>query len=246
MILKVFTNSKVICHFRTSSSNDVSLKKRVYYNIMKFIINNFSDEILFVSSSSRNKAFPNSKKTKTKILYNGFAEVQNMNLNRVKISHVGRFIKDKNQLFLLEICKKLPSEKFYFVGKNSTDYFKECEKYILDNNLRNAYIEGELNNVNKILQETKIFLFPSTREGLPGALIEAANNGCNIIASNIEENIEVQNFYPDNITTLPLDTNSWVEKIKELNLKNNSFPKSKFSMDKYVENLSNIYISIMR
>ena len=105
----------------------------------------------------------------------------------LNIVHVGNFSYQKNQLFLVEIFKKIkelkPDSKLTMVGGDS-DYKKSVVKMVEDAKLQSSVcFMPHDSNVPQILSENDIFLFPSNFEGLPLALVEAQAAGLHCFTS---------------------------------------------------------------
>lgn len=107
--------------------------------------------------------------------------------------NVSRLIPLKGQMDLLEalslVVKDHSNVMLYFAGHGP--YRSELEKYVLKSNLQD-HVEflGRIENINTLLHQSQIFIYPSYSEGLPGALIEAMMAERIIICSNIPENLE--------------------------------------------------------
>src|SRR5699024_9665967 len=133
---------------------------------------------------------------------------QNYNLdeNDVLFLHVGRFNEAKNQMFLLNTINELKKRnnhlnfKLFLVGDYETDYGMKCINYVekeqIKSNNCKIIFTGVQSNISDYFNSADIFLFPSMREGLPGALIESTMFGKVSIASDIEPNIELYNHFP--------------------------------------------------
>jgi L-malate glycosyltransferase len=116
--------------------------------------------------------------------------------NSCSILYVGRLDKFKGVDILIKsifyVKNKIPLIKLHIVGSG------ECLNYLtnlirLYNLEENVIFEGHLNDseLSDIYPQSDIFVFPSFKEGLPMALIEAMSAGLPIIASDIEPCIEL-------------------------------------------------------
>ncbi|AQY21719.1 glycosyltransferase [Riemerella anatipestifer] len=101
----------------------------------------------------------------------GFQEKFNL------ISYVGRLDRDKNVAELLEILSQvnLHSDwKLQIVGEG--DKREELEKLVKSNNLENkvSFLGNRtVNEIESLLERSKVFVFTSLKEGLPTVLLEA-------------------------------------------------------------------------
>lgn len=107
--------------------------------------------------------------------------------NKFVIMNVGRFMKQKNHLFLLDIYKHL-NEKYrdtilVLIGEGPLQY--EIESKVKDLGLEKfVCFLGRRNDVNRLLNGADVFFLPSLFEGLPVVAVEAQANGLPIVMSN--------------------------------------------------------------
>lgn len=139
------------------------------------------------------------------------------NLNgKFVIGHVGHYETVKNQVFLIDIFKRIKEEKSNAVlllfGEGSKRAFLESE--IEKRNLQNdVFLMGNINNVNEVLSAFDVFAFPSLFEGTPLALIEAQANG---IPCVISDAIPPDACIKDDIVRLSLsDVDTWIKMIND-------------------------------
>lgn len=132
------------------------------------------------------------------------------------VGHVGRFHRQKNQEFIIELAKKMPECVFVLVGDGeSMDEYKKKE-------LKNVIFCGQCDNVNEIMQAFDIFILPSRWEGLPLVAIEAQAAGLPILLSDA---VSREAKITENVRFLPLQLERWMEAIndfKHYNRKENS------------------------
>lgn len=102
------------------------------------------------------------------------------------IGHVGRFVEQKNHMFLIDIFsqvhKKNEDTILLLIGQGPLqNQIKDKVKYLkLEKFVK---FLGQRNDVNELYQSFDIFLLPSLYEGLGMVLIEAQCAGCYCIAS---------------------------------------------------------------
>ena len=155
-------------------------------SIKTFIMNNAIDATLF--------AFKNEKDLETRKILN--AE------KTLNILHVGRFFKEKNHSFLIDVFSELnkinPNTKLFLVGEGNlkTKILEKVKNLSLD---EKVVFLGSRSDVNVLSQAMDLYLFPSLFEGLPVSLVEAQAAGLKCIISDgvpkeailIPENVEV-------------------------------------------------------
>ncbi len=106
---------------------------------------------------------------------------------KLVIGHIGRTdIPQKNHGFLLdvfnEIVKKRSDVVLLMMGGTDTDELKnKVKEYGIEDK---ALFLGMCSNVPDLLQACDVFLFPSTREGLPVSVIEAQAAGLPVLMSD--------------------------------------------------------------
>ncbi len=103
------------------------------------------------------------------------------------IGHVGRFRKEKNHEFLIdifqEVIKKEPTAILMLVGDGEEqEKIKEKVRQLqLDNSV---LFMGARNDVHELLQVMNVFVLPSLYEGLPVTMIEAQAAGVSCVISD--------------------------------------------------------------
>lgn len=134
-------------------------------------------------------------KNKTFTIYNGldfsrFLQVNNnIDKSEVKILFVGRLDFQKDPLSLLQaaniVCKKLSNVSFTIVGDG--EKYKECENYIINNDLTNQIkLEGWKNNVEDYYATHDIFAMSSIYESFGLIFLEAGFYNLPVVATNVE------------------------------------------------------------
>lgn len=133
--------------------------------------------------------------------------------DEILLGHVGRFAKQKNQLFLLKVLRELGAsgKNFRLIliggGADEKKIRVEVKRQGLDGKVIFA---GELDGVSEVLSAMDIFLLPSLYEGLPMVQLEAQANGLPVIAS---EYVTPEAGVLRTCTFLPLDAKKWAEAV---------------------------------
>ena len=107
--------------------------------------------------------------------------------NTLVVGHVGRLNAQKNQLRLLDIfaemCRIHPNAVLMMVGRG--DLEEAIRRKIAEMNLGDkVYLLGVRSDVPRLLSAFDTFVFPSTHEGLPFALIETQCNGLPVVSAD--------------------------------------------------------------
>lgn len=120
--------------------------------------------------------------------------------NFIVLCNVGRFSKEKNQIFLLKVFKfikeKTDNYKLVLVGSEGNEE-KHILRFIEENHLENdVIILKNRNDINNILFMSDIFVFPSQYEGLGMVAIESQTAGLITICSeNVPNDVDISNLY---------------------------------------------------
>ncbi|WP_251518633.1 glycosyltransferase family 4 protein [Staphylococcus sp. HKU1] len=186
---------------------------RFYFIVEKLIGRYFTDYIFTQSEedyqiAKENQFLLESKKDNYLHISNGidldskfnFDKMNKYNLDKLKkdlnikdddivVSFIGRLVKEKGILDLLESYDKLTSKnvKYLIIGDlPSSERDSETIK-LIDNYRKNKNIifTGQISNINEHLAISDIFCLPSFREGMPRSIIEAMAMKNAIIATNI-------------------------------------------------------------
>ena len=105
----------------------------------------------------------------------------NLNEKKAQVVSLGRISDEKRQLEQLEIASFLPEVPFYILGFSNTDeYFRKCEKVIYEKKLSNVFLLPNLplDEINRILSESLIFLHNVRNEPFGIGIVQAATNNC--------------------------------------------------------------------
>lgn len=104
---------------------------------------------------------------------------------------VGELNNNKNHIAVLKALKKIPQRFHYIIcgdGNNKINILKEAHRLRLGDRV---HILGYKENVYEIMKCCDFFLFPSKREGLSVALMEAMACEMVCIVSNVRGNIDL-------------------------------------------------------
>jgi glycosyltransferase involved in cell wall biosynthesis len=107
--------------------------------------------------------------------------------NKFVVGHVGRFQKEKNHKFLIEIFKEIHEKNhnacLLLVGDG--ELREKMEKKVKNLGLTDFVIfTGVRDDIAELMQAMDVFVFPSLYEGLPVTLIEAQASGLKCLVSD--------------------------------------------------------------
>lgn len=135
--------------------------------------------------------------------------------NEFVVGHVGRFMQQKNHIFLIEIFKEIHSRRpdslllLVSDGCLMNDIKAKVHALGLDDAVR---FLGKRRDVNELYQAMDVFLFPSLWEGLPLTGIEAQTAGLPVVMSDV---ITDEVCVTPNIYKVPLKASAeeWADKV---------------------------------
>ena len=219
-------------HF-TESGQSLNPLKKIYNKAAESVISKYSTNYLACGDEAGTSLFPKNNFT---VINNGiiledfyYDAASRKNIRRslnipqdsVVIGHVGRFDRQKNHKFLVEIYSE-------YLKINQDSYLMLIGAGALENEIReqierlgikdNVLFLGKRSDVNKLYNAMDLFLLPSLYEGLPVTIVETQANGLKaLISDNIDHSAkltECVDFYG-----LGQDASSWAIKIQETNLR---------------------------
>ena len=179
-------------------------------------------------------------------------------IRKNQILFLGELGERKGCFDIPEIYKKVVAKvgniPLVMAGAGEVETIKNmlAERDVLENVTFPGWIRGEVKE--KILQESKFFLFPSYNEGMPMAVLEAMAYGMGIVTSNVGG---IPKLIEDGVSGYicePGDVDRISEKLIELIRKEEYLKKcgfnarkkaiEKYSYESHVEKLKKMYASI--
>lgn len=204
------------------------IASHVLHRINKHILPFLYSDAFACSRPAAEWLFPRSEMGKVKIIKNGIntqayrfrPEIREEVRRRMKldgryvIGHVGRFVKEKNHAFLLdvfaEIRRRDPRAVLMLIGTGSL--LPEIKEKAACLGIKESVIfTGVRSDVPELMQAMDVFAFPSFYEGLGIALIEAQATGLPCIVS---DTVPREADITELVERLPLSsTREWAEQI---------------------------------
>lgn len=212
------------------------LLRRAYRWRAQSLIDHYATAVLGVSRSVLDSNWPNHRTDhRCQVLYNGVdlpsfssavprEEVRKtlfgVNQAEVKVViHVGNLTAPKNHAMILRIFTVLAHQRqdahLLLVGRGDQPSEVELRHQIAAHpHAARIHFLGSRSDVPALLLAADVFLFPSLREGLPGALIEACAAGLPCLASDIAPCSEVAELIPlVECMSLDYPAEAWSEKL---------------------------------
>ena len=257
---------KVIVHSHATGFSD-SVKHRIIRYVGSLIMKKHVDDYLACSIEAAQWKFEPEFANRAVIIRNG-VDIEKFVFNQEKrkewrkklrfapehyvIGHVGRFTKEKNHAFIIQLFEKLHSkcEKSRLLLVGDGDLKSVIEELARKKGLLDWIIfAGSVTNVSDYLHAMDAFILPSVYEGLPVSTIEAQAAGLPLVVSDtVTKEIDVTG----NVCFLSInDIESWVDELyrytssKTANRNSMStideIKKSGFSIDQAANELRQIY-----
>jgi len=230
---------KRIAHFRsTGDGQPITLRRRAQQALTRRWLNKYATDIVAVSEGTMRHAWRDDwrRDARCTVIYNGLdlnrfsptdertSKRQQLNIGAGEslIVHVGTMSSFKNQERLVRIFdglnRRRPTRRLLLVGRDGDGTKRRVEHMIRAMGLsRNVMIVGERDDVPGLLKAADLMIFPSIREGLPGAILEACAVGTPVIASDLPGVKEVAAVCPA-VACLPLaaDDYEWITTAERL------------------------------
>lgn len=233
LIAAKMSGAKVRIAHSHNASSDKGLIKSLLHNINRHFIPLFANKF-FACSDKAGKWFYSKKILNSNNYYviKNAVDTEKFKFNKkvreekreelkiekdtLVIGHVGRFNKQKNHTFLIDIFNELHkvnnNSKLILVGIGPL--YDSIKEKIIKLKIENSVLMlGQRNDVNELMQAMDVFVLPSLYEGLPLVGVEAQSAGLSCIFSDsITREIDLLEFN----SFIELNSNNWV---RELNLK---------------------------
>jgi glycosyltransferase involved in cell wall biosynthesis len=250
--------------------------KKICLLLLERILGHFTDMIICVSHSDRESVIKTkiAKSDKIKIIWNGidlerFQKVLlNNNVKRNELglpadafilTMIGRLHPPKDLFTLITsfqlVQDELPNTCLLIVGDGPLR--KELQNYAKRLHLNSKIIfAGARRDIPEILAITDIFILSTLWEGLPIVLLEAMASAKPVIASDICGNKEVVVNGETGILVPPIDPKSLAkaiielardpQKAKRLGQKGIARVKENFTLEKMIQQVTNLYEELTR
>lgn len=187
LISSIFINTKKIVSVRNDPNKEYG--KSIIVKLITNFIFLLADGYVFQTNDA-SKYFFKKIRTKSTIIKNPvdkkFYEVKDVK-NKNNIITVGRLESQKNHKLLIDsfakVKDKLNGEKLLIYGDGSLENY--LKNYVNSLGLEGEVeFKGNVNNIEKILSSSKVFVLSSNYEGMPNALMEAMAVGVPCISTN--------------------------------------------------------------
>lgn len=136
---------------------------------------------------------------------------------RSQLLYLGRMSREKGIFEIIEIAKRLPDEKFVFVGNFEDDRTKEEFTERLER-LQNVEWLGPIYSAEKyrVIADSRLLIFPTRRDEFPMTLIESSILGCVPLVSPVGSVGEIIKDGYNGYYISPDDIDGIIDRIREL------------------------------
>ena len=220
----------------------------------EFIINNmpsdFANRMFFLPNAIDYYKFYFGKK---------YTDLHTININKtIELVNVGSFVENKNQVFLIDVIKKL-LEKGYKV--HLTLVGDGPDKHITENKIKKNKLDKVIeftnivNNVEDFLHKSDIYIHSSFYEAFGLALLEAMAAGLPVVCLDGKGNRDIVKNGLNGFMIEKPDANLFAEKIIELISNKKLYSEmsenavkfaADYDIEKYVKKLTDFYCKIIQ
>lgn len=133
------------------------------------------------------------------------------------VCHVGRYDEAKNHERVVRIFAAMGDRcRLLLVGGGSDKVARRIRRKVREHGVeRSVIVAGVRDDVLRLVAASDVLLFPSTREGLPGAVLEALSVGTPCVASAIPGTREIAEFSPAiELVGLDEDDRTWAARVR--------------------------------
>lgn len=227
-----------IAHFRsTADGKGSNIWRRTRNFVLKRWVKKYATDILGVSRATLDIALGDGWEAdaRCQVIYSGIdccpgdtrsdpAGVRNelgLPVDAALLIHVGRMDAEKNHARLIRVFSRFlqcaPNAYLLLVGKRNEPVDSRVQSLVRALAIRGRVIStGTRTDVRRLLLAADLMLVPSLREGLPGAVLEAAAAGTCVLASDIPPMTEVAEYLPIRTMSLQASDEAWVAAALEL------------------------------
>lgn len=256
---------KLCCARSSNSSDGAGLKQWFAHRIGRMFFSKYIDVAIAPSDLAAIYTFGEKayRKNKVKILKNAIdldvflyseagrkliREEFEINENTLLVGHIGRFMEQKNHVFLIEIFNDIiklnQNVKLMLVGKGplEEEIKKIVEKYGLENNVIFTGLRADIPN---LLSAMDVLVFPSIYEGMPNTIIEAQATGLpSVISSTITKQADITGLV--NYMDLSKSSKEWANSVISVGKKSRENTSKYFKLYGYdIQSVTREFIHLL-
>ncbi|MEE4196592.1 MAG: glycosyltransferase [Bacteroidales bacterium] len=196
----------------------------------RYIFRNIVTHIIVNSLATKQTLLQNNKnliaEKKIKLLYNGIdlksypkqaSETKQKTSAELIIGHLGRFSREKNQQFLIDVALELKQTQvpFHFILGGEGPDLERIKTLVEESQLTKYFtFPGFIKDTHQFMKSIDLFVLPSLWEGFGYVTIEAMAHEKPVIAFNITSNREIIENKVTGFLTEENDSHTFAEKIQ--------------------------------
>lgn len=188
----------------------ITINNEDYYRAKNYF---FSKEVIYIPGVG----IDTSKFNKVKVDNVEKRKQLEIPINAFVVLSVGELNENKNHEIIIKAIEKLKNPDIYYIicgtGSNKEYLNSMIQNLNLEEQVR---LLGNRNDIAEILQISDTFVFPSFREGLSVALMEAMASGLPVICSNIRGNRDLIEHKKGGYLVNPSDLHGFACSIKKM------------------------------
>jgi glycosyltransferase involved in cell wall biosynthesis len=219
----------------------------------------YANEVIVISEIIRTFLFEKHARGDTHLIFNGVPKptftlnielITGIGLEPRKfILALGRFVEEKGFDLLINAYRRIKQKDYRLVIAGDSDHETDYSKHLKDlakanNVVLTGFIKGEM--LHELLSHARLFVLPSSHEGLSISLLEAMSYKLPCLASDILANKQIK--LPENRYFITGNENSLVDKLDEL-LKDNfnyiNYDMAPYDWDHIAELTKKVYMQAM-
>ncbi|HPH62569.1 MAG: glycosyltransferase family 4 protein [Paludibacteraceae bacterium] len=224
-----------------------------------------ADKITSISNYAKKDILQNMNLEKEiEVIYNGVEKMSPVGEQKPSFAvddqkpflfSIGQIKAKKNFHVLLDAMKRMPEYNLYIAGQKETSYGELIEKRIVEEDIKNVFLVGEIVHAEKLwyYHHCSAFVFPSLLEGFGLPVIEALFFEKPVISSKETSLKEIggdavfflDNFEPEHICNVVKESIDYFYAHPEMAQKNLAYANS-FSYKKHMERYLSIYREMLK
>ena len=219
----------------------------------------YADQIIVLSENVK-KYFKDTYNRETVFIPNGIERptIKKENIIKEKynldkdeyILFLARIVPEKGLDDLIDAYEKIKTDKKLVIAggaSHTNDYLEHIKGKVKNNKniIMTGFVQGD--ELDELYSNAYLYCLPSHIEGMPISLLEALSYGCNVLISDIDENIQVTEKYATTFKVGDVSdlTNKFKECLKVKNRYNSNeiqdYVLNKYSWDDTVEKTIKVY-----
>lgn len=253
-----FKTKKIFTAHGWSHIRTATRKKQLFFCLVEFILQFFTDIIVTVCREDEFFAYQNLKIRKSKLItiHNAMPDIAHRKSDtlhsNLRFITVARFQEPKDYMTLITAFSKINNTNWSLEiigdGPDFDMIYNKAKEYNL---LDNINFLGRRDNVSELLSDADVFLLISNSEGFPRSILEAMRGALPVIATNVggvkESVIDKANGFvvpPGNVEELSSKIELLIanrQLVENMSIKSRELYEQNFTFSKMFNKTINLY-----